>query len=153
MYGQEAIVPTEFMVASLRIAIENRLGDMESLWEQLYALGKLDERRMMGQWATEAAQQRWKFWHDKHILCMEFRPGQWVLKYNGRNEIKLRKFKVKWWGPYKIRKVAENGAIKLSTLEDQPIKETVNGSKLKIYHRRQQRNDPVSPEASPTWPT
>ncbi|XP_059064646.1 uncharacterized protein LOC131856750 [Cryptomeria japonica] len=58
MYGQEAIVPTKFMVPSLRIAIENRLGDMESPQERLYALGKLDERRMMAQWATEAAQQR-----------------------------------------------------------------------------------------------
>lgn len=47
MYGQEVVVPVEFMVPSLRIAIKNRLGDMESLRESLYALNKLDERRMM----------------------------------------------------------------------------------------------------------
>ena len=46
MYGQEAVVPTEFMVPSLRIAIENKLGDMESLRERLYNLNKLDERRL-----------------------------------------------------------------------------------------------------------
>lgn len=45
MYDQEAIVLAEFMVPSLRIAIKNRLGDMESLWERLYVLGKLDECR------------------------------------------------------------------------------------------------------------
>ncbi len=33
MYGQQAVVPTEFMVLSLRITIENKLGDMESLRE------------------------------------------------------------------------------------------------------------------------
>ncbi|XP_059067475.1 uncharacterized protein LOC131858295 [Cryptomeria japonica] len=147
MYGQEAIVPVEFIVPSLWIAIENRLGDMESLRKRLYTLGKLDERRMMAQWATEAAQQRQKFWHDKHLRRMKFRPSQWVLKYNGRNEIKPGKFKVRWLGPYKVQEVEENGAIKLSTLDNQPIKETVNGSKLKMYHRRQQRNDPVRPKA------
>lgn len=88
---------------------------------------------MMAQWVTEATQQRRKFWHDKHLRRMEFRPGQWVLKYNSRNEIKPGKFKVRWLGPYKVQEAAENGAIKLSTLDDQPIKETVNGSKLKMY--------------------
>ena len=33
----------EFMVPSLRIAIENKLGDMGSLRERLYNLNKLDE--------------------------------------------------------------------------------------------------------------
>lgn len=47
MYGQEAVVPAEFMVSSLRIAIENRLGDMESPRERLYALNKFDEKWMM----------------------------------------------------------------------------------------------------------
>lgn len=61
MYDQEAIVPAEFIVLSLRIAIENHLGDMESLRERLYALGKLDESRMMAQWAIEATQQRRNF--------------------------------------------------------------------------------------------
>lgn len=31
MYGEEAMVLVEFMVPSLRITNENRLGDMESL--------------------------------------------------------------------------------------------------------------------------
>lgn len=147
MYGQEAIVPAEFMVPSLHIAIENRFGDMESLRERLYALGKLDEWRMMAQWATKAAQQRRKLWHDKHIRRMKFSPSQWVLKYNGRNEIKPGKFKVRWLGPYKIREVGENGAIRLSTLDDQPIPEPMNKSKLIIYHQRRQRGDPVHPKA------
>ena len=46
MYGQEAVVPTEFMVPSLRIAIENKLGDIESLRERLYNLNKLDEQQL-----------------------------------------------------------------------------------------------------------
>lgn len=88
MYGQEAVVPIEFMVPSLRIAIENKLGDMESCRERRYNLNKLDERRLQAQWATKTSQCRHKVWHDKHLKLNKFQPGQLVLKYNKRNKIK-----------------------------------------------------------------
>ncbi|XP_057816415.1 uncharacterized protein LOC131029788 [Cryptomeria japonica] len=138
MYGQEVVVPVEFMVPSLRIAIDNRLGDMESLRERLYALNKQDERRTMAQWATETAQQRRKAWHDKHLRRIQFTPGQLVLKFNGRNEIKPSKFRVKWLGPFKIREVGANEAIKLWTIDGMEVPDAVNGSKLKIYHQWRQ---------------
>ena len=63
----------------------------------------------------------------------KFQLGQLVLKYNGRNEIRPEKFK--------IREVGYNGAIKLWTLDGKKISDAVNGSKLKIYHKR---NSPPS---------
>ena len=102
MYGQGAVVPIEFMVPSLRIAIENKLGDMESLRERLYNLNKLDEWQLQAQWATKVTQERRKAWHDKHLKLNKFQPGQLVLKYNGQNEITPGKFKVKWVGLFKI---------------------------------------------------
>ena len=56
-----------------------------------------------------------------------------MLKYDGRNEIKPGKFKVKWVGPYQIREVGDNGAIKRWSLDGQEIPEPVNGLKLKKY--------------------
>ena len=53
MFGQEAVVPAEFMIPSLRIALENKLGDMESLRERLHNLNKLEEKRLLAQWAIE----------------------------------------------------------------------------------------------------
>ena len=141
MYGQEAVVLTEFMVPSLRIAIENKLGNMESLRERLYNLNKLDERRLQAQWAIEVTQNRQKAWHDKNLKLNKFQPGQLVLKYNGKNEIKLGKLRIKWVGPFKIKEVGYNGAIKLWTLDGKEIPDAVNGSKLKIYH---ERNPPSS---------
>ncbi|XP_059067877.1 uncharacterized protein LOC131858602 [Cryptomeria japonica] len=132
------------MVPSLRIAIKNRLGDMESLRERLYVLNKLDEKRMMTQWATEAAQQRRKLWHDKHLKRMRFVPRQLVLKYNGRNEIKLGKFKVRWLGPYRVQEVAVNGAMKLWTLNGREVAGSINGSKLKLYHEQRRSTNPES---------
>ena len=134
MFRHEAMVPTEFMIPSLKIALENKLGVMESSRERLHNLNKLEETRLLAQWATEVTQNRCKVWHDKHLKLNRFQPGQWVLKYDGRNEIKPGKFKVKWVRPYQIQEVGDNGAIKLWTLDGQEVLETVNGCKLKIYH-------------------
>lgn len=67
---------------------------------------------------------------------MQFTPGQLVLKFNGRNEIKPSKFKVKWLGPFKVHEVGANRAIKLWTLDDKEIPDAVNDSKLKVYQER-----------------
>lgn len=56
MYDQEVVVPVEYIVPSLQIAVDNRLGDEESLNACLMNLTRLDERRMMAQWATKVAQ-------------------------------------------------------------------------------------------------
>lgn len=47
MFGQEAMVLVEFMIPSLRIELENKLGDMESLRERLYKLNRLKEKRLL----------------------------------------------------------------------------------------------------------
>lgn len=120
-------MPVEYTVPSLRIAVQNRLGDEESLRERLNTLLQMEERRTVAQWATEVAQRRRKLWHDKHLRQMKFSPGQLVLKYDGQNELRLGKFRVRWLGPYKIEEVGANGAIKLSTLDGNPIKTPVNG--------------------------
>lgn len=130
------MVPAEYIVPSLRIVVDNRLGDEESLHARLTNLTKLDERRIMAQWATEVAQRWRKYWHDKHLRQTNFHPVQLVLKYNGRNELCPGKLKVHWPGPYKIREVGKNGAVKLSTMDDNPIRDLVNGSKLKLYRER-----------------
>lgn len=43
---------------------------------------------------------------------------------------------MKWVGPYKIREVGDNGAIKLWTLDGKEVADVVNGSKLKVYHEK-----------------
>lgn len=49
MYVQEEVVLAEYLVPSLRIAVENRLGDTESLEERLFQLNKLDEKIILAQ--------------------------------------------------------------------------------------------------------
>ncbi|XP_059076298.1 uncharacterized protein LOC131875698 [Cryptomeria japonica] len=121
---------------------------MESLRERLYALNKLDKRRLMAQWVTDVAQQRRKHWHDQHIRRARFTPRQLVLKYNGRNEIKPGKFKVRWLGPFRIREVNTNGAIKLWMLDGKEIPDAINKSKLKVYHERREPGTPSQTAAA-----
>lgn len=72
---------------------------------------------------------------------MKFTLGQLVLKFNGRNKIKLGKFKVRWLGPFKVCEVNANGAIKLWTLDEKEMSDAVNGSKLKQYHEQRRATD------------
>ncbi|HYP42669.1 MAG TPA: hypothetical protein VEQ18_01465, partial [Candidatus Nitrosocosmicus sp.] len=43
--GQEIILPIEFEIQSLRIALDNRLDNLESLKQRCYELEQLDEKR------------------------------------------------------------------------------------------------------------
>ena len=74
MFGHETVVLAEFMIPSLRIALENKLGDMESLRERLHNLNKL-EKWLLEQWATKVTQNRCKAWHDKHLKPNKFKLG------------------------------------------------------------------------------
>ena len=125
---------TKFMVPSL--SLRNKFGDTESLREEWGNLNKPEERRLQTQWATEVTQNKRKAWHDTHFKMNMFQPRQRMLKYDGRNEIKRGKLKVKWVGPYQVREVGNNSAIKLWSLDGQEIPDLVSGSKLKRYHPR-----------------
>ena len=54
VYGQEAILPIELEVQSLRIALDERLGDDDSLRYRLTELEKLDENRAHALMVMEA---------------------------------------------------------------------------------------------------
>lgn len=115
-------------------SVDNKLGDMENLGERLCNLNK--PRRLQAQGATEVMQNRHKARHDKHLKLNRFQLGQWVLKYDGRNEVNPGKSKVRWAEPYQIREVGDNRAIKLWIVDGQEVPQAVNGSRLKMYHAR-----------------
>jgi hypothetical protein len=84
VYGVEAILPIELEVKSLRIAIEERLGNTESLQHHLMELEKLDETRMQALLNMEAIQRRRKSYYDSKLRRKEFKKNDWVLLYDSR---------------------------------------------------------------------
>ena len=44
-------------------------------------------------------------------------------------------------GPYEIEEVFENGAVKIKTIDEQPTSFTVNGHRLRLYHKPTSRDE------------
>ena len=66
----------------------------------------------------------------------EFKERDLVLYYDKAKAMQHHtKLESKWKGPYRVEKVLQKGAYKLS-LDGQPLKTTVNGNLLKLFHSR-----------------
>lgn len=64
LFGQDAILPIELKIPSLRIAVDNRLGDLESLEHRYDLFEKLDEVRGQAYLNTVAIQNQRKSFYD-----------------------------------------------------------------------------------------
>jgi len=113
VYGQEAILPIELEVQSLRIAIDHRLGDMDSLNERIIMLQKLDETRRHAYFNTLAIQNCRKSYYDSKLKPKTLRPHDLVLLYDSQFQKFPDKFKIRWFGPYNVLHSYPNGSIEL----------------------------------------
>ena len=64
----EAVMPAEYVLPSLRIAIEARLDDEESLRKRYTVLEKLSEARRLAIHAMRVEKMRRKAWYDRAII-------------------------------------------------------------------------------------
>ena len=83
VYRQEAILLIiELEVPSLRIAVEYKLGDIESLQFRLSQLEKLDETQAQALLTMEAIQKRRKSYYNSKLKLKTFKPNDLVLLYD-----------------------------------------------------------------------
>jgi transposase InsO family protein len=68
VYGQEAILPIELEIPSLRIAIDHRMSDFNSLRHRYAVLEKLNETRAQAYLNTIAIQNRRKSFYDSKLI-------------------------------------------------------------------------------------
>ena len=132
-YGQEAVVPLEFMVPSLRMAVDYDLDYNEVLRSRLDKLLTLDEHRQRAIWCQQIVQNCRKTWHDKKIKLKEFQKGDLVLLYQSRLGPKKPNLKIVWASPYQIEWVYTNGSVKLVDLAGLTLPGFYNASKIKHY--------------------
>ena len=133
-YGQEAVVPLEFMVPSLRIAVDHDLDYNAILRARLEKLLTLDEQRQRrAVWCQQIVQNRRKTWHDKHIKPREYKKGDLVLLYQSRMGPKKPNLTIAWASPYQIDWVYTNGSVKLVDLQGLALPGYYNASKIKHY--------------------
>ena len=145
-YGQETVVPLEFMVPSLRIAVDHNLDYNAALRARLEKLMTLNEQRQWAVWCQQIVQNRRKTWHDKNIKPREYKKGDLVLLYQSRMGPKKPNLTIAWAGPYQIDWVYTNGSVKLVDLAGLALPGYYNASKIKHYDYVQ---DQVSTPAKP----
>ncbi|XP_050222228.1 uncharacterized protein LOC126672325 [Mercurialis annua] len=66
--------------------------------------------------------EKTKRWHDAHISPKTFDVEAFVLLYNSRLRLFPCKLKSRWSGPFKIRHVADHGALELENQKGETFK-------------------------------
>ena len=133
VYGTESVLPIEYEVPSLRIAVEHGLPVKDSLRDRLAWLEGLGEFRRAGVQHIEARQRRRKLLFDRKQIPREFKVGTWVLLHDDRKGHFPGKFEALWMGPYVVKEVFTNGSLQLETLQGDVFPNRVNGVRCKIY--------------------
>jgi hypothetical protein len=113
VYGQEAIFSIEIELLSLRIALEERLEDEESLKQRYDMLEKLEETRTQAYLNMVVAQKHQKIYYDSKLEPKVLKENDLILLYDSRFSKFPRKFKMRWFGPYHILKSYPNGSMEL----------------------------------------
>jgi hypothetical protein len=134
VYGLEAILPIELEMESLRIAIDERLGEMESHQSRLQDLEKLDETRKDAVLRMEAIQKRRKSYYDSKLKPKVFEVNDWVLLYDSRYMKFPGKFQFRWHGPFQVKEVFSNGSVQLADARGNFFVTRINGNRLKRYY-------------------
>jgi hypothetical protein len=83
--GQEAVMPMEYIVPSLKIATLTDLADEETVEESLLHLVELEEDIFIAGFHQQVQKNREKAWHDRHIKSKAIKEGDLVLMYDNKS--------------------------------------------------------------------
>jgi transposase InsO family protein len=116
VYGQEAVVPLEFLVPSLRVATITNMTERGTVQERLSQLMIMEEDRILAGFHQEVQKARDKAWHDRHIKRKSFKEGDLVLVYDSKSLQHPGKLRMHWLGPYEVKTVTDGGVVQLKDL-------------------------------------
>ena len=131
VYGLKAIMPWEFLVPNLRIAIEEKW-DGHELCDRIRILENLYEEHHIALQGMIAEKQRKKKWYDRHLKDKNLNVRDMVLLFGVRD--KKRKLKYTGMGPFRICEIMPQGTVRVKTLDGIETVGFLNGSKFKHYY-------------------
>ncbi|MCO5614658.1 hypothetical protein L7F22_068942 [Adiantum nelumboides] len=134
VYGQEALLPIEVELSSLRVLQTREGSPKEKLKQRILALEKLklDREEAILHYISQAEKRRQKF--NKKLKTKDIEEKSLVLRYDNKFDHKKNgKFVPYWEGPFKVVKIFDNGSYQLINTTGKPHKTRVNGWRLKLY--------------------
>ncbi|XP_057818152.1 uncharacterized protein LOC131031129 [Cryptomeria japonica] len=117
VYGKEARFPLNNLLLVYKFVTEKCLEEVIFMGDRLMALAELHECRREAQEINLQRQQMVKPLHDRKACDISFINGEWVLKWNAKDQDKGKhgKFDALWLGPFII---SEKGGEKSYYLQD-----------------------------------
>jgi hypothetical protein len=135
VYGQEAILPTELELSSLRLMLQVEELNSSNISQRINALLALEEQRMFSLDNIKRRQQTVKRYFNKSAKAVKFKVNEKVLLWDSTHADRGRhsKFQKLWLGPFKIAFVLGANSYILKDLEERLFSYSTNGSHLKHY--------------------
>ena len=134
VHGQEALLPIEVELSSLRVLLRSQKKGKEALKQRLLDLERLAlSREDAILHYTRHAEERRKRFNEK-LAPRSITKGSLVLRYNNRFDYnKSDKFVPHWEGPFKVLEKFDNGSYQLLDATGELHPTRVNGWRLKPY--------------------
>ena len=132
VHGQEALLPIEVELSSLRVLLRSQKKGKEIMKECLLDLERLALSRedAMQHYAKHAEERRKKF--NAKLAPRIINKGSLVMRYNNRFDYnKSDKFVPHWEGPFKVLEKFGNGSYQLMGATGELHKTKINGWRLK----------------------
>ncbi|MCO5588517.1 hypothetical protein L7F22_042474 [Adiantum nelumboides] len=137
VYGQEALLPIEVELGSLRVLARETTSSKEKLEQRILDLQRLelDREAATDYYITQANKKREQF--NNEIKEKKLEEGMLVMRYDSRLDLShSKKFLQRWEGPYVIFKKFKNGSYWLQDLSGKIHKYPINGWRLKEFFQR-----------------
>ncbi|XP_051127341.1 uncharacterized protein LOC127248842 [Andrographis paniculata] len=136
-FGQDAVLPAEFVVPSPRVTSTTAYVDemyLQKMWKQLEELDT-DRLNALDQ-VIKQSEIRAKY-YGKMVVPKLFAEGDLVWKtilLTYKKVDQLGKWSPNWEGPFIIHKVIGNGAFIIINQEGKTVHENINAKYLKRYY-------------------
>jgi hypothetical protein len=142
MYGQKPVMPTERTIASwVALGWRKEMSREELLAARIRQLERRPEDvdRATEKLRTARLRNKERFDRTHRLRPKQIEEGDWVLVYDSNldNQHKAaRKFAKRWFGPYVVTSVDDNGTYHLAELDGTKIAVPVAGKRVKTFKKR-----------------